>query len=93
MPAIICGSIAYDTIAVFSGKFSDHILAEHVRKLNVSFFVPEMRREYGGCAANIAYAYKLLGGTPVVVGAVGEDGSNYLDRFAKFGLHHDGRDQ
>jgi adenosine kinase len=86
MPAIICGSIAYDTIAVFGGKFSDHILADHVHKLNVSFFVPEMRREYGGCAANIAYANKLLGGAPVIVGAVGEDGANYIDRFAKFGI-------
>jgi adenosine kinase len=89
MPALICGSLAYDSIAVFGGKFSDHILADRIHSLNVSFFVPQMRREYGGCAANIAYAYKLLGGEPVIVGAIGEDGADYLERLHKLGIATD----
>jgi adenosine kinase len=86
MPAIICGSIAFDSIAVFGGNFADHILPEKIHMINVSFFMPQMRREYGGCAANIAYAYKQLGGEPVIVGAIGEDGAPYLDRLNAMGI-------
>jgi adenosine kinase len=63
MSALICGSMAYDTIMVFHDKFENHILPEKVHILNVSFLVPVMRREYGGCAGNIAYNLKLLGET------------------------------
>ena len=61
MSALICGSMAYDTIMVFPDKFKHHILPEQVHILNVAFLVPELRREYGGCAGNIAYNLKLLG--------------------------------
>lgn len=75
---LICGSIAFDTIAVFEGHFKDHILADSIHTLSVSFFVPSLRKEYGGCAGNIAYNLKLLDGHPVPVGAVGSDAQDYL---------------
>ena len=81
MPALVCGSLAFDTITNFHGRFSDQILAEQVHILNVSFLVPTLRREFGGCAGNIAYSLKLLGGEPVVLAALGNDGSGYLERF------------
>ena len=62
MSALICGSIAYDTVMVFHDRFKNHILPDKVHMLNVSFLVPELRREYGGCAGNIAYNLHLLGG-------------------------------
>ena len=62
MSAIICGSLAYDSIMVFEGRFGDEILPNKTHQLSVSFLVPEMRKEFGGCAANIAYALKQLGG-------------------------------
>ena len=65
MSALICGSIAYDTIMVFQDRFKNHILPDKMHILNVSFLVPEMRREFGGCAGNIAYNLKLLGGDPL----------------------------
>jgi adenosine kinase len=71
--ALICGSLAYDTIMVFEDQFLNHILPNQIHKLNVSFFVPSMRREFGGVAGNIAYNLKLLGGTPVPMGTVGQD--------------------
>ncbi|MFV0282373.1 MAG: carbohydrate kinase family protein [Castellaniella sp.] len=77
---LICGSIAFDTIAVFEGRFRDHILADNIKSLSVSFFVPSLRKEYGGCAGNIAYSLKLLGGRPVPVGTVGQDADDYLQR-------------
>lgn len=77
---LICGSIAFDTIAVFEGRFRDHILADSIKSLSVSFFVPALRKEYGGCAGNIAYSLKLLGGRPVPVGTVGQDADDYLQR-------------
>ena len=77
---LICGSIAFDTIAVFEGRFRDHILADSIKSLSVSFFVPSLRKEYGGCAGNIAYSLKLLGGQPVPVGTVGQDADDYLQR-------------
>ena len=64
MSALICGSLAYDTIMVFQDQFKNHILPDKVHILNVSFLVPRMRREFGGCAGNIAYNLKLLGGEP-----------------------------
>ena len=86
MPALICGSLAYDTITAFPGRFADQILPEQVHILNVSFLVPTLRREFGGCAGNIAYTLHLLGGEPVVMAALGSDGGDYLSRFRGMGL-------
>ncbi len=86
MPALICGSLAFDTITNFPGRFAQQILPEQVHILNVSFLVPTLRREYGGCAGNIAYNLKLLGGEPVVLAAIGNDGGDYLARFASLGI-------
>ena len=77
MPALITGSFAYDTIMVFHDRFKNHILADQTHILNVSFYVPKMRREFGGCAGNIAYNLKLLGGDPLPMGAVREDFAPY----------------
>ncbi len=86
MPALVCGSLAFDTITNFHGRFADQILAEQVHILNVSFLVPTLRREFGGCAGNIAYSLKLLGGEPVVLAALGNDGGDYLERFRALGV-------
>ena len=86
MSALICGSLAFDTITNFHGRFAQQILPEQVHILNVSFLVPTLRREYGGCAGNIAYNLKLLGGEPVVLAAVGNDGRDYLARFDSLGI-------
>ncbi|MBU3574655.1 carbohydrate kinase family protein [Polynucleobacter sp. UK-Mo-2m-Kol15] len=80
MASLICGSIAYDTIMNFEGKFADQILPEQIHILNVAFLVPTMRREFGGCAGNIAYNLKLLGGDPIIMATVGGDATPYLDR-------------
>jgi adenosine kinase len=83
MSTLICGSLAYDTIMAFHDRFKDHILPDQVHILNVSFLVPDMRREFGGCAGNIAYNLKLLGEEPVPMGTVGNDFERYarwLDR-------------
>lgn len=77
MAALICGSFAYDTIMIFHDKFKHHILPEQVHILNVSFLVPELRREFGGCAGNIAYNLNLLGGKAVPMGTVGSDFTPY----------------
>ncbi len=77
--ALICGSFAFDTIMVFNDKFKHHILPDQVHILNVSFMVPNMRREFGGCAGNIAYNLKLLGGNPLVMGTVGIDFTPYAE--------------
>jgi adenosine kinase len=79
MSALICGSFAYDTIMVFRDRFRNHILPDKVHILNVAFHVPEMRREFGGCAGNIAYNLKLLGGEPVPMGTVGTDFAPYAE--------------
>jgi adenosine kinase len=79
MPALICGSFAYDTIMVFQDQFKNHILPDKVHILNVAFYVPEMRREFGGCAGNIAYNLSLLGGDPVPMGTVGTDFGPYAE--------------
>jgi adenosine kinase len=86
MNTLICGSIAYDTIMVFRDRFKNHILPDQIHILNVSFLVPDMRREFGGCAGNIAYSLKLLGGTPLVMATVGDDFGPYADRFDQLGL-------
>ncbi|MCK5355683.1 MAG: carbohydrate kinase family protein [Methyloprofundus sp.] len=77
MSALICGSMAYDTIMVFHDKFKNHILPEKVHMLNVSFLVPVIRREFGGCAGNIAYNLKLLGESPCIMATVGHDFEPY----------------
>lgn len=86
MPALICGSIAIDTIMSFDGRFSDRILPDQIHILNLSFIVPTLRRDYGGCAGNIAYAIKQLGGQPLPMGTVGSDAADYLSRFAGMGI-------
>jgi len=89
MSALICGSFAYDTIMVFQDQFKKHILPEQVHILNVSFLVPEMRREFGGCAGNIAYNLKLLGGEGAPMGTVGTDFTPYADWMDEQGISRD----
>jgi adenosine kinase len=89
MKILICGSIAYDNIMVFRGRFKEHILPEQIHILNVAFLVPELRREFGGCAGNIGYNLKLLGGDPLVMATVGEDAAPYLARLDSLGLARD----
>ena len=86
MHTLICGSMAYDTIMVFQDQFKNHILPEKIHILNVAFLVPEMRREYGGCAGNIAYNLKLLGAQPLIMATVGDDFGPYAARLEKLGL-------
>jgi adenosine kinase len=86
MSTLICGSLAYDNIMVFRDRFRNHILPEQIHILNVSFLVPEMRREYGGCAGNIAFSLKLLGGDPKIMAAIGSDGDDYLRYLDAAGL-------
>src|ERR1700712_3025826 len=87
MSALICGSLAFDTIPTFPGRFAQQILPEQLHILNVSFLVPTMRREFGGCAGNIAYALNLLGGDARVMAALGSVGAQtYLDRLGSLGL-------
>ncbi len=85
MPALICGSLAFDTITTFPGRFAQQILPEQVHILNVSFLVPTLRREFGGCAGNIAYSLRQLGGEPLVMATVGSDGHEYLQRLQSWG--------
>jgi adenosine kinase len=86
MRTLICGSLAYDTIMVFHDQFKNHILPEQIHILNVAFLVPDMRREYGGCAGNIAYNLKLLGGEPLIMATVGDDSNLYMQRLAHLKL-------
>ena len=86
MPALICGSLAFDTITTFPGRFGQQILPEQLHILNVSFLVPELRREFGGCAGNIAYNLRQLGGEPVVMATIGNDGGDYLARIRSWGV-------
>ena len=86
MRTLICGSMAFDTIMVFHDHFKNHILPEQIHILNVAFLVPDMRREYGGCAGNIAYNMKLLGGEPVIMATVGDDFAPYSERLKTLGL-------
>lgn len=87
MSALICGSFAFDTIMVFPDHFKNHILPDKVHMLNVAFLVPDMRREFGGCAGNIAYNLKLLGDDPVPMGTVGTDFSSYAAWMDKHGIN------
>jgi adenosine kinase len=84
--ALICGSVAYDTILLFPDRFKQHILPDKIHILNVSFLVPEMRREFGGCAANIAYTLHLLGDTALPMAAAGHDFGPYRERLAARGI-------
>ena len=83
MTSLICGSLAFDTIMSFEGRFAEALLADQLHKINVAFLVPALRREFGGCAGNIAYNLKLLGGDPLIMATIGQDGSPYLARLAK----------
>ncbi|MEK7768676.1 MAG: carbohydrate kinase family protein, partial [Pseudomonadota bacterium] len=86
MHTLICGSIAYDTIMVFNDHFKNHILPEKIHILNVAFLVPDMRREFGGCAGNIAYNLQMIGGAPLIMATVGDDYQPYDYRLQKLNL-------
>lgn len=83
---LVCGSVAFDTIAVFEDHFNKHILPDNIHSLSVSFFVPSLRKEYGGCAGNISYNLKKLGADPVPVGTVGVDADDYLTYMRELGI-------
>lgn len=87
--ALICGSVAFDTIMVFEDRFRNHILPDKIHMLNVSFLVPQMRREYGGCGGNIAYNLKLLGDTGYLMATVGRDAGLYLEWMQSNGIPTD----
>ncbi len=89
MPALICGSIAYDNIMVFEDSFKNHILPEQIHILNVAFLVPKLRREFGGCAMNIAYNLKLLGEDPIPMGTAGRDFEPYREWLDRQGIRRD----
>ena len=86
MAALICGSLAFDSIMTFEGRFAEQILPEQLHILNVSFLVPALRRDFGGCAGNIAYSLKLLGGEPLPMATLGSDGGDYLLRLDGLGI-------
>lgn len=89
MSALICGSMAFDTIMVFQDQFKNHILPDQVHILNVSFLVPEMRRNFGGCAGNIAFNLRLLGGDGLPMATVGSDFAPYGDWLDRHGIRRD----
>lgn len=86
MTSLICGSMAFDTIMSFHGRFSEALLADQLHKINVAFLVPGIRREFGGCAGNIAYNLKLLNGDPLIMATVGMDSVPYIERLDKLGI-------
>jgi adenosine kinase len=86
MASLICGSLAFDTIMDFEGRFAEQILPEQLHILNGSFLVPALRRDFGGCAGNIAYSMRQLGGTPLPMATLGRDGQGYLDRLGQLGI-------
>jgi adenosine kinase len=86
MAAVICGSLAFDTIMTFEGRFADQILPDQLHILNVSFLVPGLRRDFGGCAGNIAYSLNALGGTALPMATLGSDGADYLERLRTLGI-------
>ena len=86
MSVLICGSLAFDTITTFPGRFAQQILPDQVHILNVSFLVPSMRKEFGGCAGNIAYSLKQLGGEPLVMATLGKDGVLYRNHLEHLGI-------
>ncbi len=83
---LICGSLAFDKIMQYHGRFSETLLADQLHKVNVSFLVPTLRTEFGGCSANIAYNLKMLGGDPLIMATIGQDGGEYLERFEQLGI-------
>lgn len=83
---LICGSLAFDKIMQYKGRFGETLLADQLHKVNVSFLVPTLRTEYGGCSANIAYNLKMLGGDPLIMATIGQDGGEYLERFESMGI-------
>ena len=87
MPTLICGSLAFDTIMVFPDRFKNYILADQIHILNVCFVNPQLRREFGGCAGNIAYNLHLLGGDPLPMGTVGKDFADYRARLVNLGIN------
>ena len=87
MTVLICGSLAFDTIMTFEGRFAEQILPDQLHILNVSFLVPSLRRDFGGCAGNIAYSVKLLGADPLPMAALGNDGQDYLARLQSLGIN------
>jgi adenosine kinase len=89
MAAVICGSLAFDTIMTFEGRFAEQILPDQLHILNVSFLVPALRRDFGGCAGNIAYSLKQLGGEPLPMATVGNDGADYIARLRTLGVNTD----
>jgi adenosine kinase len=86
MASLICGSLAFDTIMDFEGRFAEQILPDQLHILNVSFLVPSLRRDFGGCAGNIAYSLKVLGGTPLPMATLGTDAADYLQRLKTLGI-------
>ncbi|WP_408598843.1 carbohydrate kinase family protein [Limnohabitans sp.] len=86
MASLICGSLAFDTIMSFEGRFAEQILPDQLHILNVSFLVPALRRDFGGCAGNIAYSLKILGGSPLPMATLGTDGSDYFQRLKDLGI-------
>ncbi|RJG10834.1 carbohydrate kinase family protein [Massilia cavernae] len=84
--SLICGSLAFDKIMQYHGRFGETLLADQLHKVNVSFLVPTLKTEYGGCSANIAYNLKMLGGEPLIMATIGQDGAEYLDRFGQLGI-------
>ncbi|MGE0113112.1 carbohydrate kinase family protein [Aquabacterium sp.] len=86
MSVLICGSLAFDTITTFPGRFAQQILPDQVHILNVSFLVPSMRKEFGGCAGNIAYSLQQLGGDPLIMATLGKDGVLYRNHLENLGI-------
>jgi len=86
MASLICGSLAFDSIMSFEGRFAEQILPDQLHILNVSFLVPALRRDFGGCAGNIAYSLKALGGTPLPMATLGTDAADYLQRLKTLGI-------
>lgn len=83
---LICGSLAFDKIMQYHGRFAETLLADQMHRVNVSFLVPTLRTEFGGCSANIAYNLNMLGGDPLIMATIGQDGGEYLERFEKMGI-------
>jgi adenosine kinase len=83
---LICGSLAFDKIMQYNGRFGETLLADQLHKVNVSFLVPTLRTEYGGCSANIAYNLNMLGGDALIMATIGQDGGEYLERFETLGI-------
>lgn len=89
MSILVCGSMAFDTIMTFEGRFAEQILPSQLHILNVSFLVPGLRREFGGCAGNIAYGLRLLGSDVIPLATVGSDGAEYIERLRGLGVNVD----